>query len=303
MFKRVFLFLSVNLLIVLTISAILNVLNIQPFLQKYGLNYTSLMIFCLIWGMGGAIISLMLSRIMAKWMMGVRLIDSATHDASYQRIYKMVERLSASANLPCTPEVGIFSSDTPNAFATGPTKKRSLVAISTGLIHKMQPGELEAIIGHEISHIANGDMVTMTLLQGIVNAFVMFLARVLAFVIARNGKNEKESSFSYGSYYLFVFLFEIVFMILGSIVICFYSRQREYRADLGGAKLSSFANMISALNSLEKKSENAPIEHEKPALQAFMIYSKKVGLFSRLFSTHPPISERVEKLKNQQYAM
>lgn len=123
MFKRIFLFFAVNLLIVLTISIILNVLNIQPFLQKYGINYPSLMIFCLIWGMGGALISLMLSRIMAKWMMGVQLIDPLTHDAALQRIYKMVEQLSQAANLPCTPEVGIFSSDTPNAFATGPTKK------------------------------------------------------------------------------------------------------------------------------------------------------------------------------------
>lgn len=143
----------------------------------------------------------------------------------------------------------------------------------------------------------------MTLLQGIINAFVMFLARILAFTLARGSKNEKESSFSHGSYYLFVYLFEIIFMILGSIVICFYSRRREYRADLGGAQLSSFSNMISALNSLEKKSEISHAVEEKPALQAFMIYSKKTSLFSRLFSTHPPISERVEKLKEKQYSM
>ena len=303
MFKRVFLFLTVNLLIVLTISVILNVLNIQPFLQKYGINYSSLMIFCLIWGMGGAFISLMLSRMMAKWIMGVKLIDQHTNDSSLQRIYKTVERLSQAANLPCTPQVGIFSSEAPNAFATGPTKKRSLVALSTGLIQTMQPSELEAIIGHEISHIASGDMVTMTLLQGIINAFVMFLARILAFAIARSGKNEKDSSISYGTYYLFVYLFEIVFMILGSIVICFYSRKREFRADLGGARLASFSSMISALNSLEKNSQVISREHEKPALQAFMIYSKKSSLFSRLFSTHPPISERVEKLKEKQYAI
>jgi heat shock protein HtpX len=302
MFKRVFLFITVNLLIVLTISLILNVLNIQPFLQKYGINYTSLMVFCLIWGMGGAFISLMLSRLMAKWMMGVKLIDPLTADSGQQRIYKMVERLAQAAHLPCTPEVGIFNSDAPNAFATGPTKKRSLVAVSTGLIQKMQPHELEAIVGHEIAHIANGDMVTMTLLQGIINAFVMFLARILAFVIARGSKNEKESSFSYGSYYLFVYLFEIIFMILGSIVICFYSRKREFRADLGGARLSSFSNMISALNSLEKKSDMVEVGQEKPALQAFMIYSKKSSLFGKLFSTHPPIAERVEKLKEQQYS-
>lgn len=303
MFKRIFLFLTVNLLIVLTISFILNILNIQPFLQKYGINYTSLMIFCLIWGMGGAFISLMLSRIMAKWMMGVQLIDPSTHDSGHQRLYKMVERLAQAANLPCTPQVGIFSSDTPNAFATGPTKKRSLVAVSTGLMQKMQSHELEAILGHEIAHIANGDMVTMTLLQGIINAFVMFLARILAFALARGSKNEKDSSFSYGSYYLFVYLFEIIFMTLGSIVICFYSRKREFRADLGGARLSSFSNMISALHSLEKKSEVAYPGQEKPALQAFMIYSKKSTLFGRLFSTHPPIEERIEKLKEQQYSM
>jgi heat shock protein HtpX len=302
MFKRVFLFLCVNFLIVLTISVILNVLNVQPFLQKYGINYVSLMTFCLIWGMGGALISLMLSRIMAKWMMGVQLVDPHTHDSSLRRVYQTVERLSQAAQLPCTPQVGIFHSEAPNAFATGPTKKRSLVALSTGLIRKMQPHELEAIIGHEISHIANGDMVTMTLLQGIINAFVMFLARILAFALARGSKNEKESSFSYGSYYLFVYLFEIIFMILGSIVICFYSRRREFRADLGGAQLSSFNYMISALQSLESAAEVRPSE-EKPALQAFMIYSHKQSLFSKLFSTHPPIAQRVEKLKQQMYAM
>jgi heat shock protein HtpX len=304
MIKRVFLFLLVNLLIILTISVVMNVLNIQPFLNKYGIDYRSLILFCLAWGMGGSLISLMLSKITAKWIMGVTIIDPMTHDPALHKIYKMVERLSQSANLPCTPEVGIFNSDAPNAFATGPTKKRSLVALSTGLIHKMQPGELEAIIGHEIAHIANGDMVTMTLLQGIINAFVMFLARILAFAIARGSKNDKESSsFSHGSYYLFVYLFEIVFMILGSIVICFYSRKREYRADLGGAKLSSFSNMISALNSLEKKSEVFHKVEEKPALQAFMIYSKKTSIFSKLFSTHPPIAERVKHLQEKQYSI
>ncbi len=303
MLKRISLFLIVNFLIVLTISSLLALFNVQPFLRKYGIDYPSLMIFCLCWGMGGAIISLLMSRITAKWMMGVKLIDPHTSEAGLKKIYSTVERLALNAGLPQTPEVGIFYSDAPNAFATGPTKKRSLVAISSGLINKMSSNELEAIIGHEIAHIANGDMVTMTLLQGIINAFVMFLARILAFMLSRSGKSEKDSQgVSYGAYTLFVFLFEIVFMILGSIVIAYYSRRREFRADLGGAKLSSFSNMISALSSLEKKSANDPIQ-EKPAIQAFMIYSHKHSLFSKLFSTHPPIEKRIEKLKEHQFSM
>ena len=304
MLKRISLFLLVNFLVVISVSVILNLFHVQPFLRSYGLDMRSLLIFCLAWGMGGAFVSLALSRMTAKWMLGVQLVDSSCSHPTYQKIYHLVERLSMQAGLTTTPQVGIFHSPTPNAFATGPTKNKSLVAVSTGLIEKMTLPELEAIIGHEITHITNGDMVTMTLLQGIINAFVMFLARVLAFALSSVSKDSKESrsSFSYGSYYLMVFLFEMVFMVLGSLIVCAYSRRREYRADLGGARLSSFNHMISALKSLDKA-----ITYEKepkaPALEAFMIKPMKKSVLSKLFSTHPSIEERCERLKKAQLSM
>lgn len=299
MFKRIGLFLLINILVIFTISCILKVLHLQPYLTVYGLNYQSLLIFCFIWGMVGALISLMLSRVMAKWMLRVKIIDGKTFHGEFQELYTMVERLAKAANLPVTPEVGIFESDVPNAFATGPTKRRSLVAVSTGLLRTMSSSQLEAIIGHEITHISNGDMVTMTLLQGVVNAFVMFLARVLAFALSGLGKNQKQesSSGSYLSYSLFVFLFEVVFMILGSMVIALYSRRREFRADYGGAKLSSKGRMISALQRLEQEHVKLKEPIKVAALQAFMINSEKKSSILRLFATHPPIEKRIERLQ------
>lgn len=304
MLKRISLFLMINFLVVLSVSLILNIFHVQPFLKAHGLDIRSLLIFCLAWGMGGSFISLLLSRITAKWMLGVEVINEFSTSSSYQKIYKMVERLSYQAGLTTMPQVGVFHSATPNAFATGPTKNKSLVAVSTGLIEKMNASELEAIIGHEITHITNGDMVTMTLLQGIINAFVMFLARILAFALSATSKDSKESkgSFSTGSYYLLVFVFEMVFMILGSLIICAYSRRREFRADLGGARLSSFSNMISALKSLDK-GVSYQKEPSAPALEAFMIKPIKKSILSKLFSTHPSIEERCARLKAAEHAI
>jgi heat shock protein HtpX len=217
--KRIFLFLAINCLVVITLSLILNLFHVQPFLQGYGLNIRSLLIFCFIWGMGGAFISLALSRQMAKWMMGVKVVDLRTSDPDLQRLVTTVHQLAREADLPL-PEVGFFESPEPNAFATGPTKKRSLVAVSTGLLRKMSQKELEGVLAHEISHISNGDMVTMTLIQGVVNAFVMFLARILAYAFSGMGRSREGSSGSYFSYMIFTFIFEVVFMILGSIVVC-----------------------------------------------------------------------------------
>lgn len=299
MFKRITLFILINILVVLTVSCVLSFFHVQPYLKAYGLDYKSLMIFCLVWGMTGALISLMLSRVMAKWMMGIQLIDANSYSMEQRQLYAVVERLAQRANLPVTPQVGIFNSAIPNAFATGPTKRRSLVAVSTSLLQTMSTSELEAIIGHEITHISNGDMVTMTLLQGVINAFVMFLSRVLAFALSGLGKNQKQnsSSGSYASYYIFTFVFEIIFMILGSIVIAAYSRKREFRADHGGARLSSRASMISALQTLQHQVTHTK---EQPAqvaaLQAFMIHSTKKSSILQLFATHPPLEKRIERL-------
>lgn len=298
--KRIFLFLVVNILVVLTISVILSLLNVKPFLTSYGLDYNSLMVFCFVWGMGGAFISLSLSRMMAKWMMGVHIIDSDTNDAELQRLVTTVHSLARHAHLPYMPQVGIYESPEVNAFATGPTRKRSLVAVSRGLLRKMSQKEIEGVLAHEISHIANGDMVTMTLLQGVVNAFVMFLARVLAYIFSGFGKSKEESSSaggSYMSYMILVFVFEIIFMVLGSLIVAWFSRFREFRADAGGAHLAGKEKMIGALQALQKMQQLRDPHAEKASYQAFKISTaRKTGLMM-LFATHPPLEMRIERLK------
>lgn len=298
--KRIFLFLAVNILVVVMLSLVLNLLNVKPFLNAYGIDYPSLMIFCLVWGMGGAFISLGLSKYMAKWMMGVQIIDPNTRDAQLKSLIDTVYDMARAAHLRHMPEVGIFSSNEPNAFATGATQKGALVAVSTGLLQRMTHKELEGVIAHEISHIANGDMVTMTLLQGVVNAFVMFLARALAFALSGLGKgNRQESSGgSYLGYTMFVFLFEIVFMILGSIVVATFSRFREFRADKGGAELAGREKMIAALESLRSMQKIRDPRFAKPSFEAMKIStSKKMG-WMMLFASHPPLEDRIARLQN-----
>jgi len=298
-FKRIFLFLIVNILIITTISLILSLLNIQPYLSAHGLNYQSLMIFCLIWGFGGAFISLGLSRMMAKWMMGVRLIDPTTSDSSQRHLVETVHKLAKAAGLTVMPEVGIYDSPEVNAFATGPSRKRSLVAVSSGLLKRMNQDELEGVLGHEISHVANGDMVTMTLVQGVVNAFVMFLARVLAYVISGIGNRGKSSNNSYFMFNILVFVFQIVFMILGSLVVAAYSRYREFRADKGGASLAGREKMISALQALQKVQEIRDQKAEKPAFQSMKISHQERGGLVAFFMTHPPLELRIKRLRNE----
>jgi heat shock protein HtpX len=195
------------------------------------------------------------------------------------------------------PEVGVFETAVVNAFATGPTRARSLVAVSRGLLNRLSTHEIEAVIGHEMSHVANGDMVTMTLLQGVVNAFVMFLARVLAFALSGLGKSsDRERSGSFGSYYLFTFLFEVIFMILGSMIIASYSRYREYRADRGGALLAGKQQMIGALAALERVHDTGT-PAKAGALDAFMIRGGSRSKLLNLFASHPPIEKRILRLQ------
>jgi heat shock protein HtpX len=299
MIKRIFLFLLVNFCVMVTLSLILSFFNITPYLQSYGLNVKQLLIFCLIWGMGGAFISLCLSKIMAKWFMGVHIIGPQSQDPELQRLVSTVHSLARQAGLPDMPEVGIYESQEVNAFATGPTKRSSLVAVSRGLLNKMGKKELEGVLGHEIAHIANGDMVTLTLIQGVVNAFVMFLARILAFVFSGLGRSrDNNSPPSPITYMVFVFLFEIVFMILGSIVVAFFSRYREYRADRGGADLAGKSNMIAALQSLQKLQFARDPAAEKPAYDAMKINTPPKSNFLMLFATHPPLEKRIERLNS-----
>jgi len=296
--KRILLFLIVNACVILTISLILSFFNVQPYLSPYGLNVKSLLIFCLIWGFVGSFISLQFSRKMAKWALGVRLVNPQSCTPEQAKLHRMVAQLAERAHLPM-PEVGIFPTQAINAFATGPSKRRSLVAVSQGMLDSMPSNEIEAVLAHELTHIANGDMVTMTLLQGIVNAFVMFFARVLAYVISSRGSSRNRSS-SYGSYYLMTFLFEIVFMVFGMMVITAYSRWREYRADYGAARLTSRSQMVAALRHLEHV-KHGKLKGASQSLAAMMIIkADEPSLLVRLFSTHPPLARRIERLEQAQ---
>ena len=228
--KRIFLFLATNLAVVVTLSIVMSLLGVGRYVGPAGLDIRALAIFCFVWGMGGAFISLQLSRWMAKRMVGLHLIDGRTGRQELDWLYNTVERLTRQANLPM-PEVGIYESAEVNAFATGPSKNRSLVAVSTGLLRSMRPNEVEGVLAHEVAHIGNGDMVTMTLLQGVINAFVMFLARVIASVVARSSDGRTNN----GMYFLIVIVLQIALGILGSLVTAWFSRHREFRADAGGA--------------------------------------------------------------------
>src|SRR3989441_192185 len=235
--KRIFLFLATNLAIVITLSIVLSVLGVGRYVGPGGLDYGALAIFCFVWGMGGAFISLQMSRWIAKQATGVQLVDGRTGRQELDWLYNTVARLTQEANLPM-PEVGIYDSPEVNAFATGPSKSRSLVAVSSGLLGAMRPEEVEGVLAHEVSHIANGDMVTMTLLQGVMNAFVMFLARLIAFFMRSNDSRNSGGS------YMVVFMLEIVLGILGSMATAWFSRHREFRADAGGASLAGRNKMI-----------------------------------------------------------
>lgn len=295
--KRVFLFALVNILVVLTITVILGLFRVGRYFPTGGLG--GLAIFCLIWGFAGALISLALSRVMAKWMSGVQVIPQDTTDPTLSRLVDIVRNLTRAAGLPM-PEVGVYPSDEVNAFATGPSRSRALVAVSTGLLQRMNEPEIEGVLGHEVTHIANGDMVTMTLLQGVINSFVLFLARVLAFVVgqALRSRDDRDEGGGWAEY-LLVMLFQVVFSILGLMVLAWFSRQREFRADAGGARLAGRGNMINALKALaqlhEPEAEAAAAQHAH-AFQMLKISNRAGGLAS-LFSSHPPIPERIARLE------
>jgi heat shock protein HtpX len=279
MAKRIVLFLITNIAIVATLSIILAVIGVQP-----GGGLESLAIFSFVWGMGGAFISLQLSRWIAKRATGLQLVDGRTGRPELDSIYATVERLTRQANLPM-PEVGVYDSPEVNAFATGPSKKRSLVAVSTGLMRSMRPNEIEGVLAHEVAHIANGDMVTMTLLQGIINAFVIFFARVIASVMSRS--DERPS-------YFVIFALEIGLGILGSLVTAWFSRMREFRADAGAAHLSGRENMIGALRRLMANREMVDTSHQQ--LATMKINGQRGWML--FFSTHPPLEQRIAALEN-----
>lgn len=294
MLKRIFLFIATNILVIATISVITNALGLHSYLNSHGINFRQLALFCLIWGMAGSFISLLMSKFIAKFAMGVVVINPKTATREEHFLLDIIYNLAQKAGLKKMPEVGIYSSPELNAFATGPSKNHSLVAVSSGLMMNMNRDEIEAVLGHEISHIANGDMVTMTLLQGIINSFALFLSRLAAYAISLSlSRDEEKSDISYLTYSVLTFVFDILFTMLGSILVAAYSRWREYRADHGGATLAGRQKMIAALRRLQNSTD---IEDERaPSLAAFKIARHSSWL--EIFSTHPPLDKRIARLE------
>ncbi len=293
--KRITLFMLVNLLVMVTIGTIVSLL-FRGQLARMG-GYQSLFIFCFIWGMGGAFISLQLSRWMAKMMMGVQVVDPDTSDPEARRLVETVHRLARTAGLSVMPEVGIYDSPEINAFATGPSRCRALVAVSSGLLTHMRQYDVEGVLGHEMAHIANGDMVTMTLIQGVINAFAMFLARILAFALSRGSSRDNRGG-NFLMEWVLINVFQIIFMILGMIVVNWFSRWREFRADAGGARFAGRDHMLSALKTLKAIHEGGAdiAGTQQPAYQALKI-SGKSGGFGALFASHPPLDDRIARLE------
>ncbi len=296
MFRRYFLFLLTNILVVITTVITVNII-MSLFGIQLGDSYQSLMIFCFIWGMVGSFISLRLSKWIAIRTMSLKKIEAG---GQYSHIYSKVANIAKVAKLPKMPDVYIFASNDPNAFATGHSKSSSLVAVSTGLLEKMNDEEVEAVLAHEVAHIANGDMITMALVQGVVNSFVMFFSYIVTNIIT-NFLRGDDDEFSMGDFFLHHFVYSLVhtvFAILAAPIVMFVSRQREYRADYGSAKFVGVNKMIAALEALKRH-----YPYLKPtkdnSLKVMGISSK--GSFLELFSSHPTLDKRIKALTSNSH--
>lgn len=288
--KRIVLFLATNLAVMLVMSVVLSLLGVNRYLSANGLQLGTLMVYSLVVGFTGAIVSLLMSKQMAKWSTGAHVIDAPSSSTELWLV-DTVKKLADSAGI-AMPEVAVYEGE-PNAFATGAFKNSALVAVSTGLLQSMTKDEVEAVLGHEIAHVANGDMVTLTLIQGVVNTFVVFLARVVGYVIDRQLSRDNDRRPGIG-YAVTVFVCEIVFGVLASMIVAWFSRYREFRADAGSAKLlGSPQPMVKALARLGGLE---PPEHMPQAFKAFGINGGTSGL-AALFASHPPIEERIAALR------
>ena len=290
--KRVLLFLVTNIAVIIVLSIVLRLLGVDRILDEsgVGLNYWNLLVFAAVFGFGGAFISLALSKFMAKRMTGAQVITNPRSQTELWLV-DMVKKQAQMAGIGM-PEVAIFDSEAPNAFATGMNRNKALVAVSTGLLRNMNADEVEAVLGHEISHVANGDMITLSLIQGVVNTFVIFLSRIVGHFVDRLIlKNEEGHGIGF---FIATIVSQILFGILASVVVLWFSRQREYRADAGGAKLAGTGKMIAALEKL-KRGAQEPLPDQ---MKAFGISGKPSthGL-KLLFMSHPPLEDRIEALK------
>ena len=285
--KRIFLFLATNLAVMLVLSTVISVFGLNRYLTAYGINYPALMVFSLAVGFTGSIISLLMSKQMAKWTMGLTMITQPrTADEAW--IVQTVQRLAERANIGM-PEVAVYEGE-PNAFATGAFKNSALVAVSTGLLANMTREEVEAVLGHEVAHIANGDMVTLTLVQGVVNTFVIFLSHVIGYAVDSFLSRGEERRGPGVGYYVTYIALEIGLGLLASMIVAWFSRQREFRADAGAAQLMGQRQpMINALRRLG----GIPAGELPSNMQAMGI----TGSIGKLFASHPPIEERIARLQ------
>jgi len=288
--KRILLFLGTNLAIVMVLSVTMRLLGVEPYLNANGLNLTSLLIFTAVMGFGGSFISLAISKWSAKKSIGVHVIETPANSTEFWLV-ETVRKYAAETGTSM-PEVGIYDSPEVNAFATGMSKNSSLIAVSSGLLQQMTRQEAEAVLAHEITHAASGDMVTMALIQGVVNTFVMFLSRVIGTLVDRViFKTERGNG---PAFFVTMIIAELVLGILASIIVMWFSRQREFRADRGGADLAGRRNMIAALERL-----NSLHSHPLPEkMAAFGISGGAGGGIKRLFMTHPPMEERIPMCSN-----
>ncbi|MFO1502321.1 MAG: protease HtpX [Steroidobacteraceae bacterium] len=289
--KRVLLFVLTNVAVMVVLSAVVYLLGLDRYLRGTG-GMGGLLAVAAIFGFGGAFISLALSKWIAKRSMGVQVIEQPAN-ATEKWLVETVRAYAKEAHIGM-PEVGIFESPEPNAFATGARKDAALVAVSTGLLNRMRKEEVEAVIGHEVAHVANGDMVTLTLIQGVVNTFVFFIARVIGNIVDNATRGNSERSGPGMAYFVTVIFAEMVLGILASMIVMYFSRQREFRADHGGAWLAGRQNMIGALEALQRQRD----PHGLPAnMAAFGINGGVPTGLRRLFMSHPPLEERIAALK------
>ena len=292
--KRIAWYLLVNIVVIFTISVIIHLFGLdRGIYTSYGIDYTALLLFCAVWGFTGSLISLLMSKFTVKLMMRVKVIPENTTDPTAMWLVQTVHSLAKSAGVSKMPEVGIYDSREVNAFATGPSKNSALVAVSSALLYKLNQDQIKGVLGHEIAHVTNGDMVTMTLLQGVINTFVMFFARILASVVSAAGSRDGDRR-NPALYMALVIVFQIVLGLLGMILTSYFSRIREFKADKGGARYAGTSNMISALEALKPTVDYVDSSHQTVA--AFKISGKR-SKFASLFATHPDLDTRIERLK------
>ncbi len=290
--KRIVLFLATNLAIMLVLSVSLRVLGVEPYLNEQGINLSALLVFAAVMGFGGAFISLAISKWSAKKAVGAQVIGAPRTPTEHWLVETLKHQAQAAGI--AMPEVAIYDSPQVNAFATGMNKNKALVAVSSGLLQAMDKAEAEAVLAHEVTHIANGDMVTLALIQGVVNTFVLFLSRVIGHtvdrVIFRNDRGNGPA------FWISVIVAELVLGILASIIVMWFSREREFRADAGGARLAGREKMIAALQKLGLVAGQPPLPDK---MAAFGIAGAQGVSIRRLFMTHPPLMERIAKLRGE----